>query len=56
MFDVELSLVGDSTSEEAGRLEANSTIILRRDYQEFRALHQALSSMTAAKVTISLLK
>lgn len=50
MFDVELSLVGDTTSEEAGRLEAKSTIILRRDYQEFRVLHQSLIAGVASKV------
>lgn len=41
MFDIELSLPGSSSH----------TIILRRDYQEFRVLHLALTNLlTSSKV------
>ena len=41
MFDIELSLPGSSSH----------TVILRRDYQEFRALHLALTNLlTSSKV------
>jgi hypothetical protein len=48
MFDVELALA------EAG--SKSHTIILRRDYQEFRALHLALDNLiTSSKVRITFL-
>lgn len=44
MFDIELSLPGSSSH----------TVILRRDYQEFRALHLALTNLlTSSKVRFS---
>jgi hypothetical protein len=51
MFDVELSLV-ERASGDSVKADTSSTVILRRDYQELRALQSGLISyLTSLKVT-----
>lgn len=60
MFDVTLSLNVPRAPEEEGSpgslggsssgVLKSSTVVLRRDWQEFRALHLALTSLLLSKV------
>jgi hypothetical protein len=47
MFDIELSLVVDAPEDPEERQGPHSTVILRRDYQEFRALHLGLANLAS---------